>query len=329
MSDGSSASTATSDAAASAPQSAESSNAVARSNDPTTDTSREAKQPKLKAVSEPPVDDDPEYDFDGEKLKKSQLKEYRDIAKRQKEFEAASHERMRKAAAQRKELEAQSKLYEDGWQNIEKDPYALFRARGMTDAQIDAIAEQRLLSQMKRAQMSPEEIAAQEHASKTEAELAELRKYRDDTEKKTKQEATAKLTAEYKAHFDKQIATAIEKANLPRTLRSAQEVARVMAEYLAEGEQLDPMIAAQIVRNGYGKEISSETAELAKSNPQALIEMLGPDVVAAIVKSQIKQAQEFEPQKRKTQANNPFQQNKTREAPDFDEVRRQLAAKGF
>lgn len=277
-----------------------------------------------KEKSEKPVltqEEDPEFDLDGEKYKKSQLKE---IAKRRKEFDAAAHRKFQEAAENRKAIEAKEAEIIALASAIQKNPWALHEKLGLNP---DQIAEQRILDQMKRAQMSPEQIAFNENMRKQEMELEELRRFKEATEKTQKQQAHDQLVSQYKEHFDKQIATAIDKANLPRTLRSAQQVAKVMADYMDMGEQIDPVIAAQIVRNGYGKEISHEASELAKSNPQALIEMLGPDVIAAIMKNQVQKSQQFEPQKKKVQQlpHTP----KPQEPPDFEQVRKSLAAQGF
>lgn len=267
--------------------------------------------------------DDEEYDIDGEKIRKSVLF---DRFKRQKEFERASHKRMQEAAEERKRIAAEHAEYERAFQTVEQDPYAIQRARGMTDEQIDAIAEKRLVDRMKRAQMTPEQIEAETTKQRLQAAEAELSE-RKQTEAKTKHEA-AKQQA--KTYWDTQIAQAMEAGNLARTASTGAKVASVMAEYMRAGEKIEPVLAAQIVRDNHQTEIRHEFTELREQAKAGRItqdkfigyvsDLIGADTVKAIQQSAIKQAQNFEPQKPRTPAAPPALPKKGFDS--FDEAKK-------
>jgi hypothetical protein len=176
----------------------------------------------------------------------------------------------------------------------------------MSDEQIDAIAENRLLQRMKRAQMTPEQVEAEtmrQNYDRVQRELAEH---------KGKAEAQQRSTLEnkYVEHFDRQIAQAMEIGNLARTASTGAKVASVMAEYLRAGEHIDPALAAQIVRDGHQTEIRHEFTELRQQaqngriSPEKFMgyvsDLIGPETVKAIQQAAVRQAQNFEPQKPRT-----------------------------
>jgi len=253
-----------------------------------------------KAAAPAPTPADDEYDIDGEKVKRSQLEaEY----KRRKEFDRAAHKRMQEAAELRKQVAAEQAEYDRIWQNLEKDPYELYRKRGMSEEQLDQIAEQRLVQRMKRAQMTPEQIQAEEYQQRNQQLEAELNE-RKQSEQKQRQEM---LAAKYTEHFDSQISQAMQIGNLPRTASTGAKVAQVMLEYMQAGEQIEPAMAAQIVRDNHHAEIGNEFTELRNQLKAGRITqekfvsyvsgLIGADTVKALQQSAIKQAQNFEPQR--------------------------------
>lgn len=269
------------------------------------------------------ADDDEEYDLDGEKVRKKQLfEEY----KRRKEFERASHKRMQEAAELRKRQAEEHAQYEQAFKTLDQDPYALYRAKGMTDEQIDAIAEKRLIDRMKRAQMTPEQIEAEKTTKRLQQLEAELQE-RKDNEAKTKHEQAKQQARNY---WDKQIATAMEAGNLARTASTGAKVASVMAEYMRAGEKIAPELAAQIVRDNHHTEVRHEFTELREQVKAGRItqekfmsyisDLIGADTVKAIQQSVIKQAQQFEPQKPRAPAAPPAPPKKGFDS--FDEAKR-------
>ncbi len=232
----------------------------------------------------------------------------RERFKRSKEFERESHKRLREAADHRKAVAAENAQYEEAFKKLDQDPYALYRAKGMTEEQIDDIAQQRLVQRMKRAQMTPEQVDAEETKNRLQQLEAELNQRRE-TDKKSKQET---LQKKYVDHFDGLIAQALEAGNLARTASTGAKVAQVMSEYMAAGEQIDPVVAAQIVRDNHHADIRHEFTQLRdqlKGNRIThekfltyVADMIGPETVKAIQNQSIKQAQDFEPQKARSQS---------------------------
>jgi hypothetical protein len=276
-------------------------------NTPRPKTTPEPKPKNTEKSEAKPEDDDPEEDLDGEKVRRSQL---RDVWKRQKDFERASHKRMREAAEASKSAQAQQqellrvanmlRAKEEG-----ADPFAIHRAAGATEEELDAIAEQRLVQRMKRAQMSPEQIQAEQNANR----LAQLERENNEMKESRKKEAHEQLKAKYKQHWDHKIASAMEAGNLARTSSTGAKVANVIFEYANAGEDIDPQLAAQIVRDNHHTEIRHEFTELREQLKTGRIthdkflayisDLVGPDTIKAIRQTAIKEAQSFEPQKPK------------------------------
>ncbi len=119
-------------------------------------------------------------------------------------------------------------------------------------------------------------------------------------------------------------------ANLARTRSTAAKVAGVMADFLKSNTPIDPLLAAQLVRDGYQTEIRHELGELVKTNPREAIALLGPELIAEIVKQQSTAAKTFVPQQQQPQKPKaPSPQPKPKEAPTFEEVRASLGIRGF
>jgi len=273
------------------------------------------KKPKPKAKVEPKSppkeasadDDDPEEDIDGEKIRRSKLRE---AYKRQKDFERASHQRMREAAEARKSVETKEqellrvanalRAREQGL-----DPFAIHRAAGATDDEIDSIAEQRLIQRMKRAQMTPEQIEAEQNAFR----LQQLEQENAQFKQRETEQKQGELRQKWVKHFDEQIGQALETGNLARNADTAREVADVMLEYYHAGQQITPDLAASIVQDNQDTKTRHrftwvrdqlKASRISDERALALVgDLIGPDLVKFIQTSAVKKAQNFEPQKPK------------------------------
>lgn len=245
-------------------------------------------------------DDDPEEDFDGEKVRRSEIYER---ARRAKEIERASHERFRKSSDATKQLEARERALDEATKRLQQDPWAVQRAMGWTDEQITQAAEQELIKRVKRAQMTPEQIEAEQ----TRIELDRLRQENQSIKQKQQQEQHAQLKQRYIEHWDQTIGQAMEAGHLARTSATAKKVAHVIGEYLRAGEKIDPVVAAQIVRDNHHNEIRHEFTELRDQLKDGRIthekyvsyvaDLVGTDTVKLIQQAAVKKAQDFEPQK--------------------------------
>ncbi len=287
------------------------------------DNSHEISAKPAETAAKPESDDD-EFDVAGEKIKRRDWKELQDLKKRRTEFDRAAHKKMQDAAEHRKELAAKEAEFLRVANALKDDPWAIHKHQGLTDDQLNELAEQRLVAQMKRAQMTPEQIELEQLKAERAQWLDEKTK-RETTEKEARH---TELKQKYVQQFDKQIADGMQKANLARTRETARKVAGVMAKYAAIGEQIDPYVAAQIVRDDQHTEVRHELSELLKSNPRAAIELLGPEVVAQIAKSQVQEARQFQPQKQATPA--PTIKPPMRSEPlTFEEARKKLGIRGY
>ncbi len=269
--------------------------------------------------------DDDEFEVAGEKVKRSEFKKLRELEKRRKEFDAAAHKRMQDAAESRKTIEAREAEFLRVANALEADPWAIHKHRGLTDAQLDAMAEQRLIAQMQRAQMTPEQIELQQIKAERDALKAE----KETGDKTVKEQKAAELKTKYVKHFDLQIGEAMKAANLARTRSTAAKVAGVMADFIKSGTPIDPMLAAQLVRDGYQTEMRHELGELVKTSPRDAIALLGPELIAEIVKQQSTAAKTFVPQNQPPKPRAPTPQPKPKDPPTFEQVRKELGIRGF
>jgi len=282
------------------------------------------KSAKPKADAKPVESDDDELEVFGEKMKRKDWRELQDIKKRRAEFDRAAHTRMQEAAEQRKQVAAEKAEILRLANALKEDPWALHRGQGMSDDQLNELAEQRLVAQMKRAQMTPEQI---EHEA-LKAELASLKGEKEKTEKTAKEQRQAELKDKWVKEYDRQIGEAMGKANLARTRETARKVASVIAKYQAIGESIDPYLAARIVKEDNQTEISHELTELATANPRAAIAMI-PDAVKALIRQDgIAEAKQFQPQKQKQEQTQPKPAGRV-EPLTFEEARKKLGIRGY
>lgn len=253
------------------------------------------------------------------KLKRSEI---RKRAARAAEIERESHARFQDTAKARKEFEASQAKFKQTIEAANGDPWLIQRAMmihrdGLTpeqaDAKLDEIAEERLVRQMSKQRLTPE----QQEAETLRAENAKLKA---DGEKRAEQEREAKraaLKAQHRQHWDKVIGDTLVEHKLAPTRRTAAAVARAIADHAtvdpATGKvvSIPPSIAARIVRDQLRTEISTELPEmisanpetvsaplsqLAKTNPAAALAAIPPELRKLILQKEAKKARDFVPQ---------------------------------
>ena len=138
----------------------------------------------------------------------------------------AANELFEKASVLRKEAEAKEKL-------AKENPIEFFKKLGLNDDQITKLAEDHIASKLKHDMLSDDERKLKEKESELEV-YRQREKEREDTEKNTTFEAQKqKLRDEY----DKQISSAITKAELPPHPMIVARVAYYMREALKNGLQ--------------------------------------------------------------------------------------------
>ena len=280
---------------------------------------REASKPKEPAAES----DDDLIEAFGEKLTRKEYKELREAHKRRQEFDRAAHAKMQDAARQRKEVEAEKAEILRLANSLKENPWALMEKLGLNP---EELAEQRLVASMKRAQMTPEQIEMAE----MKAKLAKYEQTEQETQKTAKEARQAELKKQHIQRYDQQIGQAMEAVNLARTRSTAAKVARVMAEYKQDGVDIDPRVAAEIVRGDYHTEISHELVELVKTNPRAAIAMLPKELVAEIKKQAVQKAADFVPQAQpKRDSQIQPQQPKPKTPPTLEEARAKMGIRTY
>lgn len=297
----------------------------------------ETKQPKPRAAAKPGEQEadgeDEAAEVFGEKLTKKELAELRKIREDRKKFDAAAHKKMQDAAELRKQIEADRSQFGQILEALEQDPWALHRARlvkgGMTESQADErinqLAEARLVEQMKRAQMSPEQLELERLRTENEG----LKKTQEQRDAEAREQRKTELKAKYREHYDQQVADALVSANLPRTRRMAGKVAAVMAEYKRAQEDIDPGLAAEIVRDEFRTETSHELLEMAKADPKAALATIPKELIELAIEERTKAARDFVPQEKPRKPAPPTPPPKPNHIPDFDEVRKNLGIRTF
>ncbi len=308
-----------------------------RKESPTSGKPHTAKPAAPKPAAKPEVDEDPdeEWDDDNGGKVKAKRSELRAAYARKAEIERASHDKFQKGAEARKAAEAKEAEFVKLTNALEQDPWAIHRYRLMqgglsaeqADSKLNELAEARLVTQMKRAQMTPEQV---EHERVT----ARLKELEDGEVKRTEEAKTARQTelkTKHKENWDRQIGEAMTEANLARTRATAARVARVLADHFdpETGKSIEPALAARIARDQHHTEVRHELTELLASNPRAAIELIGPQLVKAIIEHQAQEHKEFIPQARPS-PQSPKPKQPTRQGPPtFEDARKSLGIKRF
>lgn len=302
--------------------------AAARKENPTSDK-KDAKKPE--------ANDDPEEEWDDGKGGKFKAKrsEIREAFARKAEIERESHARFQKGAEARKAAEAKEAQWRDMFQKAGDDPWLIQRAifmqrDGLTEEQaeekLNELAESRLVKQMERARMTPEQIEAERLRAENEQLKADKQKTEDEATAKKR----AELKAKHKEQWDRTIAEAMTTANLAKTRATAARVARVLADHMdpETGKSIEPALAARIARGEHQTEIRHELSELFASSPQAAIELIGPELVKAILELKAKEHQEFVPQAPKAPPAPPKPPQR-KSPPTLEDARKSLGIRRF
>lgn len=278
------------------------------------DLDKPVKQPKQQAA---PVEDDPEFDLDGVKVKKSDLfKRYKGAD----EIERESHKRFREAAEARKAIAAQEAKYKEAFEQLQSDPWSVHKIAGLTDEQVDALAESRLAAQIKRAQMTPEQVEAE----KTKSEVEELRAWKAQQEQTAKAQREEQATRHWVGEFDKSVGTALSEHSLPKNERAVARMVETLIQYHEAKQPIDANMAAKLVKNELRTDTRSVIMDLAKSNPRELVDFLGPEVIKAVTDARVAAVSpQAQPRVQQAQVSKP----QTKAPETFEDVKKRLKLK--
>lgn len=152
-------------------------------------------------------------------------------------------------------------------------------------------SEETLTEIIKREQESPEQKKIRETEEKLRAyeakekEEAEAAKQKEQQEK----EAAAKRIEEEKQaatikKYDDLFTEALAKIDLPKNAYTVTRMAQLARIQLKKGVQVDANIIAKLVKEDYAEEFKTQTAG---KDGDALMAMLGPEIIKLITKAQI------------------------------------------
>lgn len=188
-----------------------------------------------------------------------------------------AHEKFQQAAGTRKQAEAILEL-------LQKDPAKALSSMGMD---VRKLAEDYLVEEAKKLQMSPEE--RQKH--ELQQEIERLRNEKADIEKQKQEERIQTLQAKYETDIQDQIIGAIDKYKLPKNPKTVSRIAEYMASALENGYEANALDVASRVR----QDIEDEHKALySQYNVEDLIALLGQD--------QLKKIRQYEVNKVKAKA---------------------------
>lgn len=277
-------------------------------------------QSQTESVETP--DDDPEFDFDGEKYKKSQLAE---LAKKRREYDRAAAQRFEEAAKIRKAAEAREAQLTSALEQFKTNPWALFEQAGIDP---NEVAEQRLAAQLKRQQMSPEAIELE----KAQSELARLQKEAADFKETQQKQAHEQRVKHWLGYFDKAIGTALETGGIPRTARTAQRVRQSFEDLVDAGHKIDDAtgsLAVDLARDSMVTETQQLLGEVAKTSPKMLVELMGgldSEIVKAIQRMAVERHESSAQPKPKAHKQPTQLQPKPKEIPTLEDIRKRLGS---
>lgn len=184
----------------------------------------------------------------------------------------AADERFQEAAKSRKTMEALVK-------KAKEDPDALLRE--LTGRDPEEIYKEKLSEKLRRLTMDPKERELEEYKAKIASFEAE-KAARDEADKKA---AMDKTTQFFVKKYDKEIPEAIKAAGLPLTEDVIKYTADIMLSNLEEGLDLPYDVVMELVRDRYMRGVKGF---LSTADKEKLIDLLGEDVVDALIAAKAK-----------------------------------------
>jgi len=169
-----------------------------------------------------------------------------------------AHEKFEQAAKSRKQSEALVEL-------LQKDPTKALSSLGLDVRQL---AEDFLVSEAKKLQMSPEE----RERSEIQAEIQRLKGEKEELLKEQQTERISKLQAQYEVDIQDQIIKAIDQYKLPKNPKTVSRIAEYMANALENGYEATALDVATRVRQDLEEEHRSLFSHY---NVEDLLKLIG------------------------------------------------------
>lgn len=178
--------------------------------------------------------------------------------------------RFQEAAAIRKKAEDILKF-------AQENPREFFAKTGL-DAR--KFAEEYLIEELKKEQMSPEQRKAAENEAK-------LKKYEDERKaeiERKKREDEAALQAHHAENYNKLFIEALTKSGLPRTPYTVKRMAELQLVNIKKKLELGADQLAKVVREDY---MAEQKALFGAYDGDQLLDFLGPEIAKKLSKAQI------------------------------------------
>lgn len=181
-----------------------------------------------------------------------------------------SDKRFQEAAAMKKQAEDVLKF-------AKENPTEFFKKTGMNARQW---AEEYLVGELKKEQMSPE----QRKAAENEAKLKEYEDQKKSEADRKLQDDKRRLEQEHMQNYDKLFVEALTKSGLPKTPYTIKRMAELQLTNIRKKLELSADQLAKVVREDYQAE---QKALFGAVDGDALLEMFGADIVKKLSKAQI------------------------------------------
>ena len=182
----------------------------------------------------------------------------------------AADKRFQEAAVTRKQAE-------DIIAYAKSNPAEFFAKTGMNARQW---AEEFLLGEIQREQMSPE----QSKAAENERLLKEYQSKEKAAADKARADQMQALEQQHMQSYDQIFTKALGESGLPKTAYTVKRMAELTLINVKKGLDLEPMQLAKIVREDYQNEMK---ALYGQADGDSLLELLGKDAVKKLSKAQL------------------------------------------
>lgn len=194
------------------------------------------------------------------------------------ESEVISLAQQGKVAGKRfQEAAALRKQAEDVLRFAKENPTEFFKRTGMNARQW---AEEYLVGELKREQMTPE----QKRAAENEEKLRVYEQERKDAKTKKEREDQETLRKQHHDRYDTLFVEALSKSGLPKTAYTIKRMAELQLVNLRKKLDLNADQLTKIVREDY---INEQKALFGGMEGDQIIEFLGQDIVKKLSKAQL------------------------------------------
>lgn len=255
------------------------------SNNPAADTAHAEPSKVAKVAAQ---DEDPEYDFDGEKYKRSQLK---DIVKRRKDLDRGAY----KAFEEKAELAKKVQAAENAFAYFAKNPEEFFKRTGVD---FEQYAQQYMARRLEERMLPQEELERRRQQQEFDQRRQQFEQEREQFQKQRFEQATQ----HHKEQFASSIMKALQHAGLPTDGEHVSRAAQKLLKAHEHGYSRDSVSIAEELAEEDQALHGRRLAPIRKDGA-ALAKLLGDDGLSTIKSYLIEQEKQKLPnQQRQAQS---------------------------